>query len=170
MQKYKLVNNILGWLSFVFGAVVYGLTMESSGSFWDCGEFVSGCLKLQVVHPPGAPFFLMLGRIFTLFASDLSHVAQTVNFLSALSTAGSVMFAFWTVTALARKVIIADGVYTTGRTITVMGAGIIAATCCTFLDSLWFSAVEGEVYALSQFFMSFIVWAIMEFCNFKCHQ
>ncbi len=162
MKQYKLVNNILGWLAFVFGTVVYGLTMESSGSFWDCGEFISGCLKLQVVHPPGAPFFLMLGRIFTLFASDVSHVAQTVNFLSAISTAGSVMFAFWTVTALARKVVMKDGDYTTGRIIIVMGAGLIAAGCTTFLDSLWFSAVEGEVYALSQFFMSFIVWAIMK--------
>ncbi|MES2622423.1 MAG: DUF2723 domain-containing protein [Bacteroidota bacterium] len=162
MQQYKLLNNIFGWLAFVFGAVVYGLTMESSGSFWDCGEFISGCLKLQVMHPPGAPFFLMLGRIFTLFASDVTHVAQTVNFLSALSTAGVVMFSFWTVTALARKVIMKDGIYTTGRTITVIGAGIITAGCVTFLDSLWFSAVEGEVYALSQFFMSFIVWAIMK--------
>src|ERR1041385_2579591 len=103
MQKYKLINNLLGAASFLFGAVVYTMTMESSGSFWDCGEFVSGCLKLQVVHAPGAPFFLMLGRIFTLFASDVSHVAQTVNFLSGLCTAGAVMFTFWTVTALARK-------------------------------------------------------------------
>ena len=162
MQKFKLLNNIFGWVSFVFAAIVYTMTMESSGSFWDCGEFVSGCLKLQVVHPPGAPFFLMLGRIFTLFASNASHVAQTVNFLSALSTAGAVLFTFWTVTALARKVVIKDGAYTTGQIITVLGAGLIAAGCCTFLDSLWFSAVEGEVYALSQFFMSFIVWAIMK--------
>jgi tetratricopeptide (TPR) repeat protein len=162
MQKYRLLNNIFGWVSFLFAAVVYTMTMESSGSFWDCGEFVSGCLKLQVVHPPGAPFFLMLGRIFTLFASAPSHVAETVNFMSALATAGAVMFTFWTVTALARKVVIKDGAYSTGQIITVMGAGLVAAASCTFLDSLWFSAVEGEVYALSQFFMSLIFWAIMK--------
>src|SRR6185503_14562519 len=121
MQQYKLVNNILGWVAFVFGAVVYGFTMESSGSFWDCGEFVSGCLKLQVVHPPGAPFFLMLGRIFTLFSGcdplvngTGGNVALTVNFLSALATAGAVLFTFWTTTALARKFVFKDGNYTDG--------------------------------------------------------
>lgn len=170
MQKYKLLNNIFGVLSFVFAALVYAMTMESSGSFWDCGEFVSGCYKLQVVHPPGAPFFLMLGRIFTLFsgaadpltATDFSRVALSVNLMSALATAASVMFLFWTVTALAKKMVFRDGEYTTGRIITVIGAGLVAAGSCTFLDSLWFSAVEGEVYALSQFFMSFIVWAMMK--------
>ncbi len=162
MQKFKNLNNIFGWAAFIFAAVVYSMTMESSGSFWDCGEFVSGCYKLQVVHPPGAPFFLMLGRIFTLFAGDPSHVAVTVNFMSALATAGAVMFTFWTTTGLARKVVMKDGNYTDGRILTVIGAGLIAATACTFLDSLWFSAVEGEVYALSQFFMSFIIWAIIK--------
>ncbi|MCS6934044.1 MAG: DUF2723 domain-containing protein [Chitinophagales bacterium] len=169
MQKYKLINNITGWVVFVFAAVVYTLTMEKSGSFWDCGEFVSGCYKLQVVHPPGAPFFLMLGRIFTLFSGGNplvdgtgGKVAASVNFLSALATAGAVMFTFWTVTALVRKVIITDGQYTTPRIIAIMGAGLLAATCATFLDSSWFSAVEGEVYALSQFFMSAIVWLIMK--------
>lgn len=169
MQKYKLLNNIFGWVSFAFAAVVYGMTMESTGSFWDCGEFISGCYKLQVVHPPGAPFFLMLGRIFTLFsgADPLvngtgGNVAVSINLMSALATAGSVMFTFWTVTALARKFVFKDGNYTTGGIITVIGAGLVAAASCTFLDSLWFSAVEGEVYALSQFFMSLIFWAIMK--------
>ncbi|HLP50764.1 MAG TPA: DUF2723 domain-containing protein [Chitinophagales bacterium] len=169
MQKYKLLNNIFGWVSFVFAAVVYGMTMESTGSFWDCGEFISGCFKLQVVHPPGAPFFLMLGRIFTLFSGGDplvngtgGNVGVSINLMSALATAGSVMFTFWTVTALARKFVIKDNNYTSGAIVTVIGAGLIAAGCCTFLDSLWFSAVEGEVYALSQFFMSLIFWAIMK--------
>ncbi|MDB5281959.1 MAG: hypothetical protein JWO06_1034 [Bacteroidota bacterium] len=171
MQQYKLVNNIFGWLSFLFAAVVYTMTMESSGSFWDCGEFVSGCFKLQVVHPPGAPWFLMLGKIFSLFTGadplvnggpGANHVAQSVNFMSALMTAGAVLFTFWTVTALARKIVFRDGNYTTARIVTVIGAGLIAATACTFLDSLWFSAVEGEVYATSQFFQSLIFWAIMK--------
>src|ERR1043165_1045472 len=169
MQKYKLLNNILGWVSFVFAAVVYGMTMESTGSFWDCGEFVSGCYKLQVVHPPGAPFFLMLGRIFTLFSGGNplvngtgGNVAVSINLMSALATAASVMFLFWTVTALGRKLVFKNGNYTDGGIITVLGAGLIAAASCTFLDSLWFSAVEGEVYALSQFFMSLIFWAMMK--------
>jgi tetratricopeptide (TPR) repeat protein len=163
MQKFKLLNNILGWVAFLFAATVYTLTMESSGSFWDCGEFVSGAWKLQVVHPPGAPFFLMLGRLFTLLAGgDPSKVALMVNWMSALSTAGAVMFTFWTVTALARKVIMKDGNYTDERTFTVLGAGLIAAASCTFVDSSWFSAVEGEVYALSQFFLSLIVWIMVK--------
>ena len=102
MQKYKLLNNIFGWVSFAFAAVVYAMTMESTGSFWDCGEFISGCFKLQVVHPPGAPFFLMLGRIFTLFSGGDplvngtgGNVAVSINLMSALATAGSVMFTFW---------------------------------------------------------------------------
>ncbi len=168
-MKYKLLNNIFGWVSFAFAAVVYGMTMESTGSFWDCGEFISGCFKLQVVHPPGAPFFLMLGRIFTLLSGGDplvngtgGNVALSINLMSALATAASVMFTFWTVTALARKFVFKDGNYTTGGIITVIGAGLVAAASCTFLDSLWFSAVEGEVYALSQFFMSFIFWAIMK--------
>ncbi len=171
MQKYKLWNNIFGWLTFIFATVVYTMTMESSGSFWDCGEFVSGCFKLQVVHPPGAPWFLMLGKIFSLFTGadplvagspGSNHVAQSVNFMSALMTAGAVLFTFWTTTALARKFVFKDGNYTTDRIITVIGAGLIAGTCCTFLDSQWFSAVEGEVYATSQFFQSFIFWAFMK--------
>lgn len=169
MNRYKLINNVFGWLSFVFAAVVYSMTMESTGSFWDCGEFISGCFKLQVVHPPGAPFFLMLGRIFTLFSGGDplvngtgGNVAVTINLMSALATAASVMFTFWTVTALARKFVIKGDDYSTANIITVIGAGLIAAGSCTFLDSLWFSAVEGEVYALSQFFMSLIFWAIMK--------
>ncbi len=172
MKKFKLLNNIFGWVSFVFAAVVYGMTMESSGSFWDCGEFISGCFKLQVVHPPGAPFFLMLGRIFTLFSGvspldpassgHASSVALMVNFMSALASAGAVLFTFWTTTGLARKVVMKDGEYTDGRILTVIGAGLLAATCCTFVDSLWFSAVEGEVYSLSLFFMTFIIWAMVK--------
>jgi hypothetical protein len=163
MQKYKLLNNIFGWLMFFFAAVVYTLTMETSGSFWDCGEFISGCYRLQVVHPPGAPFFLMLGRLFTLLGGeDGSRIAMMVNWMSALATAGAVMFTFWTTTALAKKFLMRDNNYTDGKIFTVIGAGLIAATSCTFLDSLWFSAVEGEVYALSQFFMSIIVWMIMK--------
>lgn len=162
MEKFKKLNTLFGWLMFVFAAVVYTLTMEKSGSFWDCGEFIAGCYKLQVVHPPGAPFFLMLGRIFTLFAGDPSNVAATVNFMSALSTAGAIMFTFWITTGLVKKYIAPDNDFTDGKIFTILGAGLIAGTAGTFIDSLWFSAVEGEVYALSQFFMSLIVWAMVK--------
>ncbi|MCS6819150.1 MAG: DUF2723 domain-containing protein [Chitinophagales bacterium] len=163
MKQFKLIDNIAGWFVFVFATIVYFLTAEKSGSFWDCGEFVSGCYKLQVVHPPGAPFFLMLGRLFTLLAgNDVTKVAMWVNFMSGLATAASVMLAYWSITMLVSKVAFADKEYTTAKIVAVVGSGLIAAGCATFLDSLWFSAVEGEVYALSQFFWSFIVWAILK--------
>ncbi len=164
MQNFKRVNTIVGLVVLLFSTIVYALTMESGGSFWDCGEFVSGCWKLQVAHAPGAPFFLMLGRIFSLFAfGDVSKVAIMVNFMSALSTAASIMFCYWSVVLLARKVFVKQGeLPSTSEAVAIMGAGVIAAACATFLDSLWFSAVEGEVYALSQFFMAIIVWAILK--------
>jgi hypothetical protein len=164
MQNFKKINTLVGFGVLLFATVVYAMTMESSGSFWDCGEFVSGCWKLQVVHAPGAPFFLMLGRLFTLLAfGDTSKVAMMVNFMSGLSTAASIMFCYWSVVMLAKKMFFTDkNNPTSGEAIAVMGAGLIAAGCATFLDSLWFSAVEGEVYALSQFFMAIIVWAILK--------
>lgn len=163
MNQYKKINNIAGWVVLVLASLVYFLTAEKSGSFWDCGEFVSGCYKLQVVHPPGAPFFLMLGRMFTLFAgSDVSQVATWVNFMSGLATGAAIMFTYWSVTMLLSKLVFAGKDYSNGKMLAVVGSGLIAAACATFLDSLWFSAVEGEVYALSQFFWSFIVWAILK--------
>ena len=163
MQKYKWLNNILGWIVFAISSAVYVMTAESSGSFWDCGEFVSCCFKLQVAHPPGAPFFMLVGKLFTLLSmGDVTRVAFWVNVMSALCTSGAILFTFWTVTALARKVVIRDGAYTDVQIYTVLGAGFFAALCGTFLDSLWFSAVEGEVYAMSQFFASISAWGIMK--------
>ncbi|MBS1625262.1 MAG: DUF2723 domain-containing protein, partial [Bacteroidetes bacterium] len=164
MTSYKKINNIAGWLVFLFAAVVYTMTLESSGSFWDCGEFVPCCFKLQVPHSPGAPFFVIVGRLFTFLAmGDVTKVAFMVNFMSGISTALSIMFCYWSVTMLASKVFLKnESDYTTTNIVSVVGAGVIAAGCATFLDSLWFSAVEGEVYALSQFFLSFIVWAILK--------
>lgn len=164
MQNFKKINTIVGLIVLALSTLVYALTMESSGSFWDCGEFVSGCWKLQVVHAPGAPFFLMLGRLFTLFAfGDVTKVAAMVNFMSALGTGASIMFAYWSIVLLAKKVFFKDVKNpTTGEAVAVIGAALIASACATFLDSLWFSAVEGEVYALSQFFLAIIVWAILK--------
>jgi hypothetical protein len=165
MELYKKINNIAGWVILIFATIVYAMTLESSGSFWDCGEFVPCCFKLQVPHSPGAPLFVIIGRIFTFFAmGDKGMVAPMVNFMSGLSTAFAMMFIYWTTTHLAGKVFFKNKEtdYTTANIAMVVGAGMIAAACATFLDSMWFSAVEGEVYALSQFFMGFIVWAIMK--------
>lgn len=161
---YKKSNNILGWLVFVAALAVYTLTMEKSASFWDCGEFIAGAFKLQVVHPPGAPFFNILGRFFTLFAfGDVTQVASMINFMSAISTAFVSLFCFWSATAIGRKIFLKEeSDYSAGNIIAVLGAGTIAGLVCTFSDSLWFSAAEGEVYALSMFFMTFIVWAALK--------
>lgn len=170
LSFYKKINNIVGWLVFAIALVVYTLTMEKSGSFWDCGEFVSGAYKLQVVHPPGAPFFNIIGRIFTLVAQeDTGQVAIMINFLSALSTAFVSLFAFWSTTMVAKKLLVKDEDkdYALSNILAIMGAGIVAGLVSTFADSIWFSAVEGEVYALSIFFMTFVVWAALKWENDK---
>lgn len=149
---------------FAIALIVYTLTMEKSGSFWDCGEFVAGAYKLQVVHPPGAPFFNIIGRIFTLFATpETGQVAIMINFLSALSTAFVSLFCFWITTAIGKKVLIKEEQdYDLANILALMGAGLVAGLSSTFADSIWFSAVEGEVYALSIFFMTFVVWAALK--------
>jgi hypothetical protein len=164
LKFYKKSNNILGWLVFAVALLVYTLTMEKSGSFWDCGEFIAGAYKLQVVHPPGAPFFNILGRFLTLFAfGNPEYVSIMINFMSALSTAFVVLFCFWSTTAIARKIFMKEEAdYTQSKIFAVLGSGLVAGLACTFLDSLWFSAGEGEVYALSMFFMTFVVWAALK--------
>ena len=171
MKKYKLWNNILGVACFLFAAVVYTMTMEKSGSFWDCGEFIPSAFKLEIAHPPGFPLFLIMGRIFSMFTGadatvaggpGANHVALACNLLSALMTSGTVMFTFWITTSLTGKFVFKDEEYTPGQIISVLGAGLIAATSCTFLDSQWFSAVEYIVFTSSQFFLSFNVWAMLK--------
>lgn len=171
MKRFKLWNSIFGVLSFVFAAVVYAMTMEKSGSFWDCGEFLPSAFKLEIAHPPGFPLFLMLGRIFTMFTGadptaigghGASHVAAAANLMSALMASGTVMFTFWITTALTGRYIFKNAEYTTARTIVVIGAGLIAAASCTFLDSQWFSAVEYIVFTSSQFFLAFNIWLILK--------
>ncbi|MGB1247802.1 MAG: protein O-mannosyl-transferase family [Chitinophagales bacterium] len=164
IASYKRLNNILGWIVFAVALVTYMLTMEKTGSFWDCGEFIAGAYKLQVVHPPGAPVFILIGRVFSLFAfNDVTKIGLMVNFLSAISTAFVALFCFWSTTAVVRKFLLQKAEeYTKGNILATLGSGLVAGLTCTFLDSLWFSATEGEVYALSMFFMTFVVWAIMK--------
>ena len=159
MKKFKLWNAIVGWLVFVIAATTYLMTMEPTASFWDCGEFIVSANKLDVGHPPGAPFFMLLGRFFSLFASDPSHVAMCVNALSALASALTIAFLFWTITLLGRKLVQPD---TISKGIALLGAGAVGALAYTFSDTFWFSAVEGEVYALSSLFTAVVFWLILK--------
>jgi hypothetical protein len=163
MKRFKLLNNIFGWLAFAIAAITYLLTMEPTASFWDCGEFISAAYKLDVGHPPGAPFFMLTGRFFTLFASDPSQVALMVNALSALCSAFTILFLFWTITHLARKVVAkSEDDYTLANLIAILGSGLVGALAYTFSDTFWFSAVEGEVYAYSSLFTAIVFWAILK--------
>jgi hypothetical protein len=166
MNQYKKTNNIIGWIVFAIAMFVYGSTIEPTGSFWDCGEFIAASFKLQVGHPPGAPLFLMMGRVVTLLGGDNARMYPImINLLSALMSALTILFLFWTITALARKIVIKDKQPTTANIIAVMGAGIVGALAYTFSDSFWFSAVEGEVYASSSFFTAIVFWAMFKWEN-----
>ena len=150
MKKYRLVNNVLGWIAFAIAAFTYCSTIEPTASFWDCPEFITTGYKLEIGHPPGAPFFMLTANFFSHFASDPSQVARMVNTMSALLSATCILFLFWSITHLARKLLYKDGIVTSWtQTILVMGCGLVGALAYTWSDTFWFSAVEGEVYAYS---------------------
>lgn len=163
-MNYTKINNITGWLCFLIAAVTYILTLEPSVSFWDCGEFIASAFKMQVVHQPGAPLFLMIQRFFSIFAfGDTTKIAYFMNVGSALASAATILFLFWTITALAKKMVVkTNQELSTGDLITVMGAGVVGALAYTFSDSFWFSAVESEVYALSSLFTAIVFWGILK--------
>ncbi len=163
MKRFKSLNNIFGWVAFAIAAVTYMLTLEPTASFWDCPEFISSAFKLDVGHPPGAPFFMLMGHFFSLFAKDAEHVAYMVNSLTALCSAGTILFLFWTITHLARKIVIkSDEDYTTRNIIAILGAGMVGALAYTFSDTFWFSAVEAEVYGFSSLFTALVFWLILK--------
>jgi hypothetical protein len=163
MSKYNQLNNVLGWLLFVVSLVTYTLTLEPTVSFWDCGEFISASYRLQICHPPGAPLFLMIGRVFSLMAPDPSKVAFWVNMVSAVTSALTVLFMFWTITHLAKKILLKGAAeLESWQTIAIMGAGAVGALTLTFSDTFWFSAVEAEVYASSSFFTTLTFWCILK--------
>ena len=163
MKQYKLVDNIFGWVAFIIAAFVYCSTIEPTASFWDCPEFITTAYKQEIGHPPGAPFFMLLGNFFTHFASDTTQVAKMVNMMSALLSAVCIMFLFWTITHLARKLIIGDWKeMTTGKLIAIEASGMVGALIYTFSDTFWFSAVEGEVYAFSSAFTAVVFWLILK--------
>ena len=162
-MNYKIVNNVTGWIAFSIALVVYLMTMAPTASFWDCGEFIACANELEVPHPPGAPFFLVLGRFFAIFASEPTQVAYMVNLVSVISSAFCVMFIFWTVTYLAKKISAPKDDKPDGATLfAIMASGMVAALATTFADSFWFNAVEAEVYALSSFFTATVVWLMFK--------
>jgi hypothetical protein len=166
-MKYQKLNIILGWITFSIAAFVYISTIEPSASFWDCGEFIATGYKLEVGHPPGAPFFMLLTKFATLFAgSKTALVAKMVNTMSALASAFTILFLFWTITHLSKKMVgNKENELTPGQQIAILGSGLIGALAYTFSDTFWFSAVEGEVYATSSLLTAFVFWAILKWEN-----
>jgi len=165
---FTRINNLIGWVVFSIAAAVYIMTAEAGGSLWDCGEFVSSCFKVQIPHPPGAPLFVIIGRVFiVLFGDNPLTAAKAVNIMSAIASAFTILFLFWTITHFARKImgLKTSETLTTSQMISVMGAGVVGALAYTFSDSFWYSAVEGEVYALSSFFTAIVFWAILKWEN-----
>ncbi len=171
MKRFGLINNVFGWLSFLIALVVYGLTVEPSVSLWDCGEFISASYRMQVVHPPGAPLFLMLGRLFSLFAGgDVTQVAPWVNSLSVFVSALTVLFTFWIITHFAKKLLniaLDAEEISMPDALAILGSGLVGALSLTFMDSFWFSAVEAEVYASSSLFTALSFWCILKWERVK---
>ena len=163
VKEFRLVDNILGWLAFAIAAFVYCSTIEPTASFWDCPEFISTGYKLEIGHPPGAPFFMLTANLFSQFASDPSQVACMVNMMSALLSAATILFLFWTISHLVRRLLIKDwGELTTAKMIAIEASAMVGALIYTFSDTFWFSAVEGEVYAYSSAFTAVVFWLILK--------
>ena len=163
MKHFRLIDNVLGWITFLIAAFVYCSTIEPTASFWDCPEFITTAYKLEVGHPPGAPFFMLTGNLFTQLTSDPTKVAYMVNTMSALMSALCILFLFWTITHLARKLVGTNGTISTlGQLIAVEASGLVGALAYTFSDTFWFSAVEGEVYAYSSLFTALVFWLILK--------
>jgi hypothetical protein len=163
-MRFKLLNNISGWIMFVIAATVYAITAEPTVSLWDCGEFISACYKMHVVHPPGAPLFLMIGRVFSLFAGSPEKVAYMINFMSGIFTAFGVLFTFWSITHFGRHILQnKDKEISNTESFAIILAGFVGALACTFATSVWFSAVEGEVYAMSFGFTGLTFWSALKY-------
>ena len=163
MKQFKWIDNLIGWLTFAVAAWVYCSTIEPTASFWDCPEFITTAYKLEVGHPPGAPFFMITGNLFTQLTNDPTKVAYMVNMMSALFSALCILFLFWSITHLARKLVGTNGVVSTwGQLIAVEASGLVGALIYTFSDTFWFSAVEGEVYAYSSLFTALVFWLMLK--------
>jgi hypothetical protein len=163
--NFKLINRITGWLVFLIAAITYLMTIEPTTSFWDCGEFITSSFKLEVGHPPGAPFFMLLARFFSLFASDVTTVAKMINSVSALASAFTILFLFWTISHIAKKIIGENKYLKLDKVIAIIGTSLVGSLAYAFSDTFWFSATEGEVYALSSLFTAVVFWAVLKWEN-----
>jgi len=161
-KRYTFLNNVVGWLILLFASYVFIATIEPTASFWDCGEFIASATKLQVGHPPGAPLWMIIARVFGLFATEVDGIAAADNVFSALCSSFSILFLFWSITALSKKMSLQTGKLTTGKILIILSSGIVGATAYTFSDSFWFSAVEAEVYAASSLFTALVFWLILK--------
>src|SRR4249920_1407147 len=161
-MNFKRINNITGWIVCIIACAVYIMTMEATGSFWDCGEFASSAYKLQIPHPPGAPLFVFIGRLF-MAPFDPQHAATGINLMSALASGFTILFLYWSITHFARKLVQKTGEeLTSGQLFSIVAAGVVGALAYCFSDSFWYSAVEGEVYALSSFFTAIVFWMMLK--------
>lgn len=164
--SYRLINNVTGWVAFVVASITYILTVEPTASLWDCGEFITTSVGLQVGHPPGAPLFMIISRLFAIFAPSPETQSYMINIMSALCSGFTILFLFWTITHLAKKVVVKEGEECSmGQLCGIMGAGLVGALTYTFTDTFWFSAVEGEVYAMSSLITAVVFWAILKWEN-----
>ena len=162
-KTFRIIDNSLGWLCFLIAAIVYCLTVEPTASFWDCPEFITTGYKLEIGHPPGAPFFMLMANFFSLFADDPSKVAYMVNIMNALLSALCIMFLFWTISHLARRLLINTwDDLTSTKIIAIEASALVGALIYTFSDTFWYSAVEGEVYAFSSAFTAVVFWMILK--------
>jgi len=160
--SFNRASNLIGWLVFSIALISYFLTVEETASLWDCSEFIAASTKLQIPHPPGAPLFLLAGRIFSLLAlDDPTRIAYATNLLSALASAFTILFLFWSIVLFGRKLTGVTARFSVAKTPLLLGAGIAGALAFAYSDSFWFSAVEAEVYAMSSFFTAFVVWCIL---------
>lgn len=164
--SFRLINRVTGWVTFVIASVTYILTAEPTASLWDCGEFITTSVGLQVGHPPGAPLFMIISRLFAIFAPSVETQAAMVNYMSALCSGFTILFLFWSITHLARKLVVKEGEeMTMAQMFAIMGASLVGSLTYTFTDTFWFSAVEGEVYAMSSLFTAAVFWAILKWEN-----
>ena len=165
LKNYNKLNIILGWVVFAIALITYTLTLEPTVSYWDCGEYIATSVKLEVGHPPGAPLFQMLGAFFAMFTSDITQIAKMVNFMSGLASAFTILFMFWTISNLTKKLALKSGSFSDSKAIAVLGSALVGSLAYTFSDSFWFSAVEAEVYAMSSFLMALLFWLALKWEN-----
>lgn len=164
--NFRCINRLTGWVIFVVASLTYILTAEPTASLWDCGEFITTSVGLQVGHPPGAPLFMIISRLFAIFAPSIETQALMINYMSGLCSGFTILFLFWSITHLARKLVVKEGEeMTLGQMFAILGASLIGSLTYTFTDTFWFSAVEGEVYAMSSLFTAVVFWAILKWEN-----